>query len=1110
MVAANSEQLKAIQHRGGVLLEAGAGSGKTFVLVEHIVFLVQEFIDENYHRLDEKDFRQNLSDYFSSIVLMTFTNKAAGELGARLARKFNDISKESQSYDKYNPWIVAEKALTYLNVSTIHGFCLKVLKEGHFASSPNDIQIVSERLIKKKVKQLFEFWALSLGHSESAYYKELKELFLVNESDILKSLEKIFEDPSLRLMWNKMSLEDIEGLSFNECLQSIIHIKGLSKLLKDPININAYKDKKKDPAWMVFLESFYQFTSSNPLASEKDYQTYLDFFASYKRLPAKPRSNLGLVEVEEVFLMIKTLRDLLRSTEKDFKAFFENRESAFSNWARTFKELFDFINQRYLNSPGLNFSDLEYYTYLGLQSEHGRKSVSNSYRYFIIDEFQDTSFLQFSIVEAILQGDYNRLFCVGDIKQAIYGFRGGDIRVFLDCRTKVPKVLNLKNNYRSKEYITKFNNSLFEYLFPKGQGFEGIEESPVPMGTQEVPIEDENKGLVKAVEVVHEYTAEDKLNTDAINNLEAQALCNLIKQIQLKSPGEQVAILYKVLTPTKSLIPLLIKNEMSFTCQIKIALESDPVIGLLDCLLNYLLEDKTEIQTNYAATIIQEFTQILGASNIDINGLVQNFVNDYKTMGLYNSYQKFFYSLGLANSSFENNMAEVETLSLLAKGDAGELWKILKDVRDHRYSTEFQFGSDPNSIIIMSSHASKGLEFDHVILAGIYTNGGSNSGSDGLLGKEPGSFKWKLSSEQKSAFKSPFYILEEAQQERMDFEESKRLFYVACTRPQKALYWIQLSEDLFKSPKNSWVWGLRKWQDAFFQNQSFSHIWSDNYKVELPPSESLKQKNRVQAPLFHTDPFGISKRSSAGNLLLVSELSVTRLASLGECPRKFYLQNICQFNDEDLKFFGEIIPQADEKLLKEETGLDLEVGQKRFYSSAARGTRLHEVISETINNQWITPRELKETIDNQGVFWVLDKLQSKKNQFDFISERAIKFSFFGHMISGTPDLVLMPKSSEICELWDFKTGNVKEDANAYWLQLSLYAYALYELGKIPKDQTIKLALAYIDPQEIQERELQWTTLEKELSDLWLNASRPHSVNINHCSSCTFQNLCSAQ
>ncbi len=87
MSSPNHEQQPAIYHQGGVLLKAGAGSGKTYVLVEHAIHLTREW-RSSWEKNPQGAFVDFIAEKFSSAVLMTFTRLAAGEILVRLTLLF--------------------------------------------------------------------------------------------------------------------------------------------------------------------------------------------------------------------------------------------------------------------------------------------------------------------------------------------------------------------------------------------------------------------------------------------------------------------------------------------------------------------------------------------------------------------------------------------------------------------------------------------------------------------------------------------------------------------------------------------------------------------------------------------------------------------------------------------------------------------------------------------------------------------------------------------------------------------------------------------------------------------------------------------------------------
>ncbi|RPJ74657.1 MAG: PD-(D/E)XK nuclease family protein, partial [Alphaproteobacteria bacterium] len=406
---------------------------------------------------------------------------------------------------------------------------------------------------------------------------------------------------------------------------------------------------------------------------------------------------------------------------------------------------------------------------------------------------------------------------------------------------------------------------------------------------------------------------------------------------------------------------------------------------------------------------------------------------------------------------------------------------LLKNDEGEDYACEMMSGeagiNGKKRIVIMSAHASKGLEFDAVLLGGVHTNGRYN-GMKEHIGKFPHSFKWKKSFDQKRYFKSPFYHLESEILTLKDFSESKRLLYVACTRAVKHLAYVDLWSVVKDSPKdlhlydNSWIQALRL----------------------VPPVKEESclnniDQNKVDISLIQKDPLGMMARSEGHSLGITSELSVTRLATIADCPFKFYLQNICKI--EPQKGASEFIETED--------------NEEVFYSSKKRGTEVHAYLSKLFLNEIemdIVPVKEKAKIE-----WAYGMADNFQKNYEIISERMIKFSFFGQMISGTPDLVFINPEEQIV-VWDFKTGiRHQESEESYWFQLMSYAYAYSKLKQIAQDKKIELSLLYLDQSEIVSRSFSVYEITQTLFSFWRKTEFLNQVNPKHCPQCDYANIC---
>lgn len=1089
----NAEQLTAIQHTGGVLLRAGAGSGKTFVLVEHIVYLTGKWIQE-HKTLANGSFEEFIREKFSQVVMMTFTKKAAGEMNIRLTDRFSEIVNQSEIDN--NLWTVANEALPLLTVTTIDGFCKKLISNGYFPHLSTEAKIIFTAERTNQVRELVEKW---FERRASDIEPDVLDIVIREKNQILSAFCNVFNDPGLRLAWKSFSID----LAHPSKMGTVLHQSFKLNDIGDSLTAIHHLDLPHESEQSAFEKFVYQFQSLglNEVDNVEKLKNYVALFegkrlmgeSAKKKTPMHERAKDGLA----------ALRDWSRKWLSILEDYNTHYETKVLPWMKLCQEIYHWIEEHLDPNQGMTFGDIEYLVALGLESASDRDRIHKTYNYFIVDEFQDTSALQFKIVQGLIGSDFNKLFCVGDAKQAIYGFRGGELSVFQDCADLIPQRLSLANNYRSLPEIISFNNSLFRTILPLGQEFTGHDPFSVNPEDQNIPGDIQREEEVGSVEIFtakleRDLESEGKFSNEDINRLEADLIASSIQKERLKNSQNVCTILYSKLRPSGELIRALMERKIGFTAQFKIDLLDDPIIGIFLCLLRRQFDTNPVTMEEYPLFLIRSYLKVLGIENEVSEEEVKEFDFNVKYWGLLEGFRKFIHRLNITIENSDISVQTIETLSELYHQDPESVMIQLLQGENQRISLDLRSGEEAHMVQIMSAHASKGLEFDIVYLGGIFTNG-KDQNDGGLFGNLPGSFNWYLDLTQREKQKSPFYLYENELTKYKNFSEAKRLFYVACTRAKKKLVWVDLDipDKCFSIPKNSWIDGLRVWFHKGLPPECSSSVKVN--EVEGFDSRALlNAKSLPQLPLFFHDSVGIfSKGRGESHLAIAAELSVTRLNSLIDCPRKFYLENVLKLNvTSELAFFRAEVDEDDDELAVNIT------------SSADRGTKIHAQIAKGIEHNFIVPREIFASEERLPVQWALDLLKAKVCDYELIAEKPIKFKFFNFMISGIPDLLLMPLSNKTAQVWDFKTGRItQESLKHYWLQLSVYAYALYELGRVDKTLEIELVLCFVDQEKLLHETMTWEKCRQELYPLWVSQNQPWKTNPDHCTQCSYGDIC---
>ncbi len=199
----SKEQLNAINVSSGALLSAGAGSGKTFVIIEHIVSIISIFLKKNDY--DKVNYPSLVKDYLSKIIITTFTVNSSKEMESRLIKRINTMIDSNA--DDSNKWIAVKDNIGYLFIGTLHSFFLKVLSNDLLTNELGSLDISDEYKINEKIKKsIEEFFITNINNKRNLDIIRV----IISDDSFIKSFNDIFSTPSLRYSWFKLDLNSLE------------------------------------------------------------------------------------------------------------------------------------------------------------------------------------------------------------------------------------------------------------------------------------------------------------------------------------------------------------------------------------------------------------------------------------------------------------------------------------------------------------------------------------------------------------------------------------------------------------------------------------------------------------------------------------------------------------------------------------------------------------------------------------------------------------------------------------------------------------------------------------------------------------------------------------
>jgi len=743
------------------IYNASAGSGKTFTLVkEYLKILLNS--DNPYK--------------FHQILAITFTNKAAGEMKERVIQNLHAFSNKEET-DMLS-LICAETNLTSstvfdrskiilnailqnysaFNITTIDSFTHKLIRTfAYDLDLPlnSDVELDTESLLNE---------AVDIVISKIGENKELTDLlvsYVIQKLDDdkswdisldLKNFAKIIlneTDANHLKALNKISINEFKNLK--ETLQkdnkkiedTFVEIgeKGLEIVKNSGVEIGEFAQRGEFPNHFVKLVKFRQL-KINDLKFEGRLNMTIEedknLFSAKSSAYSKQQIESIAPELKELYYKSKKLFSELNGTYVLNKLIVESLiPLAVLNYINNALQELKKENNILLNAE---FNQLISDTIKDEPAPFIYERIGEKFRYYFIDEMQDTSVLQWKnlipLVENAItsiddQGETGKLLLVGDAKQSIYRWRGGKAEQFIGLSAKEgntnpffikENVENLETNFRSYSEVINFNNSFFTHIskFLTNSDFSNLyaEGNSQKLNSKE-------GGYVQLSFVEKQKNDEEK------ELLYPKKVLGIIENLDPKFQKNEVCVLVRTKKQGVDVANYLSENNVeiisSETLLLKNSEKVDFIINLLNVIQNpadkefkvqllYFLydylninEEKHQFLNELIDLPTDAFFETLTNYNTNFN------YNEFIQIPFYESIEYIIRSFHLAPESdsniqfFLDVVFEYQQKKQISVGGFLEFWELKKD------KLSIVAPEAENAVRIMTIHKSKGLEFPVVI-----------------------------------------------------------------------------------------------------------------------------------------------------------------------------------------------------------------------------------------------------------------------------------------------------------------------------------------------------------------------------------------------------------
>jgi ATP-dependent helicase/nuclease subunit A len=831
-------------HDRALVVEAGAGTGKTWTLVQRFLYLLERHPDWA----------------LESIAAVTFTEKAAREMRTRLRQ---GIELEARHAPADSPWQERRRSLERLRVGTIHSLCAQLLRENAISAGldprfevldEQQAPLLQEEAIRQALAELVQEDDPALELLAALRVRDVQEelaSLLSKRGSVQRLFEQLPDSEALLARW-RSELEKMRQREWRDLQRAIPGILDSIQVLQG-VEIQDESDKLAPAVTAAqegcayygdgdLLKAALSWLKINLAGGRQDNWGGREALAGMKEHLKAVRTGAQLLEQAGCLVEIGEL-DALAA---------ESLHSWRSAWQRAV-DVYDHMKAELHN---LDFDDLERLAeqLLTRQPRDLRlQDTLDSLNHVMVDEFQDTNEAQQRIVYALADPSQGgRLFVVGDAKQSIYRFRQAQVTVFNRTARDIEQVtghppVRLDRSFRSHGSLTAAHNHLFERILqPLSGEYQDFEAPPGALEAERSspPVHPAAPCPVELWIIPKNGEEGQRVNSEEGRVFEAQLLARRLlelhesgfpvwdKQARAYRPFQfgDAAILFRATTSlplyeehfksiglpyltvsgrgyfdrpeVRDLIALLAAlHDPWDDLNLAVALRS-PLFGLSDETLYRLRwhtpQGRRSREARRLREALREPPPSEQAEQVAFAGQVLDElwasagrIDPWRLLRKALDRTGFEAALALSDAdqggSGRQRSNVQKLLEIARQRDDETLSDFLRSLRDltAREAREGEaLGGAPESgaVNLMSIHAAKGLEFPVVVVADLGRRPGGGRSSPMIL-HDPAIGLVCKQRDENGDWQSPAgYVWGQKMIERMEQAENKRLLYVACTR----------------------------------------------------------------------------------------------------------------------------------------------------------------------------------------------------------------------------------------------------------------------------------------------------------------------------------------